>query len=352
MTSKTLNRSSDEIHFYVPYRADGIESLPASPEEYWSWIVRHRHVGEGKYSWTLQTYLQLRAAGFDCVLTERLPRRGIVVAHRDFLPVFMRPRSGIFLVCIKPDRREHTWSHYYVVQNSNDPIFDGQGGARPASVIYGWPQPGLVSRDPKRGAACKNVVYAGRDGNLAPELRESAWAARLERAGFSWQRAPLERWHDFSQTDIVVAARSFAVPESTNPIYSVDSKPPMKLINAWLAGVPAVLGVESAFRGVREHDLDYLEVKSPDELAEALMRLRDDPDLYRAMVTHGRARALNFTVEVVRQAWMRTLTVDLREQHKAWLRMGPIRRVGIDVLNTLKYFSKADNLRSLLTIFK
>src|SRR5690606_32884295 len=112
------------------------------PEEYWSWIVRHRSVGEGKYSWTLQTYLYLRAAGVPCVLAKEFPQRGIVITHRDFLPVFQLPRSDVFLVCIKPDRKEHTWAQHYVVQNRSDRTFS-QFGAHRVSETPSWPQPSL-----------------------------------------------------------------------------------------------------------------------------------------------------------------------------------------------------------------
>jgi hypothetical protein len=349
-----MNKASSKatIHFFVPYRNDRIDALPRSCDEYWPWVLRNRSVNEGKYSWTLQTYLQLRAEGFDCVLTEQLPDHGIVVAHRDFLPVFMPPRPNIFLVCVKPDRREHTWAHYYVVQNLRDAIFKSGKDSRRVSVLPFWPQPGLIPRNPARNATCRNIVYAGREGNLAPELRTAEWAARLQAAGFCWQRQPLERWHDLSETDVIVAARSFAANDSTNPIFDVDSKPPSKLINAWLAGVPAVLGVESAFRNVREHDLDYLEVKSSDDVVAALEKLRNNPELYRAMVLHGRVRAAHFTTQAIRAAWIRTLTDDIALEYESWRRRGILGRMGDGVVGMLKYFSKADNLRSLTTIFK
>jgi hypothetical protein len=286
------------------------------------------------------------------VLTDELPRHGIVVAHRDFLPVFLLPRANLFLVCVKPDRREHTWAHSYIVQNSRDAIFSTAKGRNRTSVLPMWPQPGLIQRDPAREVTCRNIVYAGRDGNLAPELRSSEWAARLAAAGFEWSPRPFERWHDASDADVIVGVRSFAKHHIRDPVFDVDSKPPSKLINAWLAGVPAVLGVESAFRGVREHDLDYLEVTTQDELMAALERLRADPALYRAMVDHGRRRAAAFTQEALIAAWIRTLSVDVGERHNAWRRQGQIARMADNVANILKYFSKADNLRSLLTIFK
>jgi hypothetical protein len=285
------------------------------------------------------------------VLTDKLPVRGIVVAHRDFLPVFLLPRANVFLVCVKPDRREHTWAQSYIVQNPRDAIFDTVKGKR-TSVLPFWPQPGLIPRDSARGATCRNVVYAGREGNLAPELRSQAWAARLDAAGFTWASRKFERWHDASDADVIVGVRSFLEHDAKNPVYDVDAKPPSKLINAWLAGAPAVLGVESAFRGVREHDLDYIEVATPDELMAALERLRADPALYRAMVAHGHKRAAAFSPAAVTGAWIRMLTVDVREHLESWRRQGALGRMSDNVANILKYFSKADNLRSLLTIFK
>jgi hypothetical protein len=340
------------VNFYVPFRSDGVRSLPTTPGQYWEWMLRQRGINEGKYSWTLQTFLHLSAAGFDCVLTDEFPKRGIVVAHRDFLPVFLLPRAQVFLVCLKPDRREHTWAHYYIVQNPRDAVFSTPAGMGRTTSLPLWPQPGLTTRDPARAETCRNVIYAGREGNLAPELRVDSWAARLDAAGFKWNRRPLERWHDASDADVIVGVRSFVGRDATDPIYAIDSKPPSKLINAWLAGVPAVLGIESAYRGVREHELDYLEVATPDELLAALERLRADPALYRAMVAHGRRRAAAFTPEALTSAWIRTLTVDVREGHESWRRQGELGRMRDNIANMLKYFSKADNLRSLLTIFK
>lgn len=340
------------VHFYVPYRKDGLDSLPRTPAEYWPWMLQNRGINEGKYSWTLQTYLELRAAGFECDLAETFPAQGVVVAHRDFLPVFLRPRSGVFLVCVKPDRQAHTWSHYYVVQNPRDAIFSTNGGVSRATALSLWPQPGLIPRDAARDATCRNVVYAGREGNLAPELRGADWSARLSAAGFEWNRREPERWHDASDADVLIGIRSFVGRVDTNPIFDADSKPPSKLTNAWMAGVPAVLGVESAFRALREHELDYLEVATQDDLVAALERLRSDPALYRAMVAHGRKRAVAFSREATVAAWKRALTVDIDEPMQAWLRQGALGRSGRNVANILKYFSKADNLRSLLTIFK
>ena len=44
-----------------------------------------------------------------------------------------------------------------------------------------------------------------------------------------------------------------------------------------IAGVPALLGCESAYQAERRNEYDYFEVHSADEVLETLLRLRGDP---------------------------------------------------------------------------
>ena len=45
---------------------------------------------------------------------------------------------------------------------------------------------------------------------------------------------------------------------------------PSKLINAWLAGCPGILGPESAFQQLRESELDYIEARTVDDIVNAV----------------------------------------------------------------------------------
>lgn len=85
------------------------------------------------------------------------------------------------------------------------------------------------------------------------------------------------------------------------------TKPASKLINAWLAGVPALLGAESACRALRRDPLDYLEVGDVAEAEAALRRLRDDPEWMAAMIENGHRRALEFRLEPLLEHWQRLL---------------------------------------------
>ncbi len=345
-------KSAEPIFFYLPHRADGIAVVPDSMQAYWPWLLEQSGKNKGKYSWTLQTYLQLRDAGFPCALSESFPKRGIVIAHRDFLPIFLRPRAGVFLICIKPDRKEHTWAQYYVVQNSRDDIFQTRKGAGRTSAVPFWPQPSLVPRDASRGTTCTNVAYLGRALNLAPELTGPAWSGEVATLGMSWSSRDIARWNDYSDVDVTVSIRTFGAGKISHPVFNPDSKPPSKLINSWLAGVPAILGAESAYQSIRQDPLDYIEVTSPAELTAALLKLRDDPALYRAMVEHGWKRAEGFSVAAVGRRWMEVLEKDIAACHADWRGSGTLGRLSKSVRNISEYFASGQNLRDLLTIFK
>jgi hypothetical protein len=143
--------------------------------------------------------------------------------------------------------------------------------------------------------------------NLLPELGEERFRARLGELGCVWSvskrtpgREPVA-WYDYRDADVLVAVRHLS------PAYA-DSKPASKLVNAWMAGVPALLGPESAFRDLRESAYDYLEVRSADEVLAAIRWLKEHPGVYREMVRNGLARARAFAVDRLTASWWSYLT--------------------------------------------
>ena len=295
-------------------------------ETYWAWLSQHRGIAGGKYGWTLQTCYQLRDHGLPCDLVRTFPKTGVVISHRDFLPITLIPSADVFLVCIKPDRREHTWSHYYVVQNERDRAFDTVGRGRVKALPY-WPQPSLRPRRTDRGPRCENVAYLGRPINLARELREPAWADRLHDSGLTWSIPPVQAWNDYREIDISVSVRGFAgLAAPVDPIFNPDSKPPSKLVNSWLAGVPAIVGGESAFRSIRKSALDFLEVQTLEQLIAAILALKSNSRLYSDMVAHGLARAEEFSAAAVARQWQNMIVQDILPAYESWMRQTRMRR--------------------------
>jgi len=279
---------STPIRFYLPEPIPA--DLPSSPTVYWTGF-RGKMRG-GVYAWTVQTFQWLRDAGVNCTLSNDLPSEGILVAHRKSLPRNFVPPAGVLFVCLRADATFHPFAHLHVVLTQR-----AMSRWYPTFYMPHWPQPGLIPRDPARGDRWENAAFFGDDACIAGEMQSAQWASVLRDLQLNWQHVPPEKWHDFSEVDVVVAIRDFIGK------HGYANKPATKLFNAWHAGVPAVLGRESAYEEQRQGPLDYLEARTFSELVAALQRLRDDPALRRAMVENGRTRAHETDPSVIVARW-------------------------------------------------
>jgi hypothetical protein len=209
----------------------------------------------------------------------------------------------VLLAAVRSDRHPVGFADCEIVQNASS-----ADGTRALHVPH-WPQPGLVPRDRARGDALRVVLFPGTPQNLDPQftgdgtqraLRERGIELRTARAGAQ----PV--WNDFHDVDALLALRPAAMGV-------VRNKPAWKLFNAWLAGVPAVLGPESGYRELREGPLEFLEAATPEAAQSALQRLHDEPGLYAAMVANGLRRGSAFTTQATLARWQHLLaTLDAR----------------------------------------
>ncbi|HTM32735.1 MAG TPA: glycosyltransferase [Vicinamibacterales bacterium] len=341
----TTPTPSTPVKFYVPASEAPDGRLPQTLDEYWGWAAEHTGVGEvGRYTWTLKTCLFLKARGLPVSLVTTFPERGIVVSHRDFLPLHLRPRTDVFLVCIKPDRKEHTWAHFYVVQNAQDRIFTTRLASQARQIMH-WPQAHLLPRRPERAGRCENVRYFGRPMNLAPELAAPEWAADLRARGFDWQAVAPDQWNDYRDVDVTVSVRAFDQADgSQDHLLDPHSKPPSKLINSWMAGVPAIVGNESAYRGVFQAPLDYLAAGSRDEVVAQLLRLRTDRGLYEAMAARGRERGRAFSEEAVCEQWKELIETEIVPAYERWMRQSALVRIWATARSVARFAATPGNL--------
>ncbi|RUT07184.1 hypothetical protein DSM106972_024450 [Dulcicalothrix desertica PCC 7102] len=258
------------------------------------------------YSWTLQTYLRLRASGFPCKLTSVIPEEGILIASRGSLSFRLKPTSKLLIVCLLADGGFHAWTQLHVVQNYRQSKI-----TKDSYYIPHWPQPGLIPRSNTRGELFENVAYFGDVANLAPEFQSPLWLEEIQSLGLNWHVISPSRWNDYSDIDAIVAVRSFNKQDYIH-------KPATKLYNSWLAGVPAILGHESAYQSERKSELDYIEVTSPSEIISALKRLRDHKQLRQAIMENSRVRSqeINFTNLVVR--WCDFITQIAIPEYERW----------------------------------
>jgi hypothetical protein len=272
----------------------------------------------GERAWILQTYLRLRAAGLDVELTDRLPASGIAVfssKQRRALRAANGGPTGATLIGVREDVGAALFADYEVVQNRH------QADGKRSFFVPFWPQPGLMPRDPKRGTAIANVGFKGFRANLHSDLVRKPWLDALDRLQVRWIPDAIDYsgpatsgealdWNDYRTLDLIVAMR----PHDRE---RYPRKPATKLYNAWLAGVPALLGPEVAYRELKRSELDYIEIATADEASATIARLKEKPELYAAMVRNGAERALEFNVAQTTRAWSTLLTEIVPAQDKA-----------------------------------
>lgn len=289
----------------------------------------HQAFRPGELSWVAQTFLRLRAAGHPVALAGEAPESGLVVFHAKHKHALARSangRNGLVFVAIRADNSAPLLADFEVLQSGR--FADN----RNRFWIPFWPQPGLLERDPARGTTLERVAYMGRIENLHPEFRGAPWRQALHDLGLEWvlrevrfERArgsgrdgkangakpasagPAIDWEDYRALDAVIAVRPWEP-------HLRFAKPASKLINAWRAGVPALVGPEYACREIRHSPDDFLEVADASQALAALRRLREEPGLYARMVAAGQARAPEFSFAALTRRWAELLyeTIPLR----------------------------------------
>jgi hypothetical protein len=257
----------------------------------------------GDECWIAQTCARLRDAGMPVSLDNRVPAEGIVVFYagdKRAVAKAFDPRGRALLVAVRSDRHPVGFADFEIVQNASS-----ADGARTRHLPH-WPQAGLLPRDPVRGERVRCVLFPGTPQNLHPGFGGEAWHRFLDqhalefRCHYASACGGPAAWHDYRDVDVMLAIRPPAMG-------LVPHKPAWKLFNAWLAGVPAILGPEAGYRELRRGPLDYLEAADPQAAMHALARLRDEPGLYAAMVANGHVRGADFTVAATLRRWQALL---------------------------------------------
>ena len=288
------------VHCYLPYTDAQLERLPRRLSEYASWQSTETELNPflGRFHWVLQTQLHLQAAGVDARLTNDLGAAGVVYSHVECLAYGIRPLKDQLLIAALVDKDiplPHAFLHITHNPVQKLPFFTRYRYLEP------WLQIGLIPRDPKRGQRFENVYFAGNPEHLHPFFLSTTFTHELRRLGLKLVVPKPNAWHDFSEADCLIAVRNFgtAIPHL--------QRPALKLFNAWLAGIPAILGYESAYRHVGRINSDYLEVQSESEVIQRLTYLATNIAARQALILNGEKQARGITEDAIRNRWISLL---------------------------------------------
>lgn len=277
--------------------------------------------------WSPQTYLALKERGLNVHLVSEYVPGAICIATYDTLRTRDFNFKSYVVACQHDRGRPELCDERIVLNHLNviDKCTD--------HFISQWPQPNLIPRDTSRGSLLKNLDFKGMLGNLAYPFQDPDFSRALKEGldidlRFKSGRNVDVRdfWKDYSQTDAILAIRN-------QTEYFLTRKPPIKLVNAWLAGVPAILGPEVGYQAMRQSELDYIEVKSPDEAIAALKKLKEQPKLYEAMVTNGLERGKEFSPNKIAEKWREVLAGPVADGYRAWMDQNPIQKTFLRPFN-------------------
>lgn len=278
----------------------------------------HTRIQSNEDCWIVLTYLHLKRRSLNVAISDKFIPGEICVASS--LDLAIRDRTfQSFVVGCRSDGFKPEICDITIVQNkanleSETDIF-----------IPHWPQPGLIPRLKERGSTIENLVFKGSEVNLYQSFCSAEFKRELEKLGVMLringrpENGPV-MWNDYTTDDLVLAVRDLTEKDAL-------VKPASKLINAWSAGVPALLGPEPAFRDLRQSELDYIEVKTPEAVLEAVKKLKSHPDLYNQMVLNGLKRAEEFTIEKMTDRWQQALAGPIAEQYQQWKNRSQVSRL-------------------------
>jgi hypothetical protein len=283
------------------------ESLDQQPDR----VLTHEDMA------IVQTYVNLRRSGLDVRITDRFVAGELCVASGVDVSIRSKPFQS-FVVGYRGDW--HRPGLCRMIINFNQTL------NRPGDhFIPHWIQTGLIPRDPARGEKIEALVYKGETINFDPRFCSNEFRGSLRELGVelvieTWDKKRLtSRWHDYTGVDVIIAVRNLTLRD-------VEAKPASKLVNAWAAGVPAILSPEPAYRELRRGPLDYFEVARPEEALAAVELLQTNGPLYAAMIANGRRRAEDFSARRIAGMWRDFLSGPATREFLAWKRSSSLRR--------------------------
>ncbi len=268
-------------------------------------------VGGGRclsINWIYQTWALLISSGTPCYgILDNPATEGIIIALSVAASRSLKMPNAPFFIDIVADDTPHPAAHLHIVQNR------AYRNRLPNAIFMPhWPQPGLVPRAPQRGERFENLCFYGHSKNLARELQTVKWRQQLQNElGIQLHFPNVDQWHDYSQTDCVIAVRDF----SESPHWN---KPATKLYNAWLAGVPFIGGRDSAYAADGRPGVDYLAASSPEEVFEQLRYLKENISFRSELVAQGTQASKEFTRAAILNRWKQLVEKTIPELADQW----------------------------------
>ncbi|MGJ8694438.1 MAG: hypothetical protein ACSHW0_18365 [Thalassotalea sp.] len=269
--------------------------------------------------WIYQTYVLLKKRGFNVDISDHFIADEICIAHYDNLHT--SPPANSYAVAVRGDRDRSFICSFELIQSPSGKEYNKN------IYVPHWPQLNLIPRESNRCNKIERIGYFGEKKYLPQRFQSESFNLALKSLGVELVvRDTFEQWSDYSNIDAVLAVRD------GNPYY-LASKPVSKLVNAWLAGCPALLGKEPIFNHYRQSALDFIEVDTAEDVLDAIYRLQNDSLLYENMRINGLKRAIEVDHDAVATNWITVINEEIIPDYNLWLKKP-------DIVKKLTLFSQ------------
>lgn len=297
-------------------------------------------VGDEINTSILQVYVNLKDRGINCERVNEIPPGSIaVVAHEDLekLPNRQNLHLTNLVVCLYPKLPSSYCGHLNIIDNrAQEQLFLN------SYFIPPQPSPLIIPRDRSLKERFQTVVYLGELDDLAIELRYYSFFQQVVSLNLRWRAiTKINSCYDYSDVDAIIAVRSFD-PEHLRLTGDYASKSGAQLYNAWWAGVPAILGSESAYRHEYKTPLDYLEVNSISDVISALVRLRDDWSLRQEILENYGVRKQEITPTKLADKWCEFFTEVAIPAYYRWGELLTEQKLAVSVQNNIHHAQQSE----------
>lgn len=257
------------------------------------------------HSWVWPVYCRMKMRGGNVSIGYALEADAVNFIHGQNARKLLSSNDfrKYYIIGVRADFRPFPYGKFEIVQNKHT-------AGRHRIYMPHLPQPGLVVRDADREVV--NVCFSGRVQN---SIDIGRLEGDLQKMGCQVVFKGVGKWHEMSDVDILLGIRSFSKD-------SHDTKPPTKLINAWLAGIPFIGGYDSAFDQVGTSGENYLRVSSFEELVDSIETLTTNESLYQQLVDKGKKAGEAYTVDKTSDLWVRFFEEQVTPSFELW-RSGP-----------------------------
>ena len=283
-------------------------------------------------------FLMLRNQGFNVQICSKIPDAGILLMHKAFARKFLW-KPNLFVVSMQWDYKRDDRGQVHLVSNYMKTRASALGWmdrlTLPGFQFFVQPpmHPDLVPRDVNRGNRFEKIAFLGAEKNLESAFRSADFRSRVDALGMQFEIVnDPSKMNVYSDIDAVLAVRRLGK--------TISHKPAQKLINAWRAGAPAILGREVGYQELHDSDVDYLEVDSVDDVIRALEKLKTSDEFRASVIKSGLEKSEDYTAEAIELRWSELFRDRIIPAYFGWMAQPKLDRNFFLVVRWFRHVSR------------